>query len=492
MTRGGIRGMVFWRGMPVLGLLLFNVTLHMLNASVRLRGDGIREVVPEMTAFFGALVLSAFGLAPLLHKLGEGGGTFFRPFKWRPAALTAALALVVAVRLAGFEPWSRDAFWRFLMLFPHGLLLPVVYTLFFRLTPRNRCGFWYGAHVAAGILCFKLSQLGVDMGADGEIPRRLALLFHLRTALIAIMAAALLCSLLQLRNQLRQTAPDSRETGGEPGRKGEMARLLAAAALFFVMNGFLQGRLFPFFTQNTIDLFPEILAAVALACPLAGLYLDRNPRRGARLIMRLCAMLFMLAPALAVLDMAQHSYRVLLCLLCVARFVISLTAVRTMAFLTRDGPYYPAIVSSVAFLQVVSLAGRLLLPDSLRLNSGLVVLCCIVAAMLIYGSLSRVLVDPPPPDAPPPPADDNDSRQALFAAHQLSQRESEIAAMLIRGASTREMARQLAISEHTVTTHVKNILRKFSLPSRKAFLARFIAQDEIPPPGEGRRAEEEA
>lgn len=50
--------------------------------------------------------------------------------------------------------------------------------------------------------------------------------------------------------------------------------------------------------------------------------------------------------------------------------------------------------------------------------------------------------------------------------HSLSPREREILACIARGASNKEMARELSIAEATVKIHVQHILRKLNLSSR--------------------------
>jgi two-component system nitrate/nitrite response regulator NarL len=60
--------------------------------------------------------------------------------------------------------------------------------------------------------------------------------------------------------------------------------------------------------------------------------------------------------------------------------------------------------------------------------------------------------------APPPPPPD--------ALAELSPREREILALIARGASNKEIARELSIAETTVKVHVQHILRKLNLSSR--------------------------
>ena len=61
---------------------------------------------------------------------------------------------------------------------------------------------------------------------------------------------------------------------------------------------------------------------------------------------------------------------------------------------------------------------------------------------------------------PPPPAVDQDP------IHSLSPREREILGHIARGASNKEVARDLGIAETTVKIHVQHILRKLNLSSR--------------------------
>jgi len=60
----------------------------------------------------------------------------------------------------------------------------------------------------------------------------------------------------------------------------------------------------------------------------------------------------------------------------------------------------------------------------------------------------------------PPPAVDTDP------IHSLSPREREILALIAKGASNKELARDLNIAEATVKIHVQHILRKLNLSSR--------------------------
>jgi predicted ATPase/DNA-binding SARP family transcriptional activator/DNA-binding CsgD family transcriptional regulator len=83
--------------------------------------------------------------------------------------------------------------------------------------------------------------------------------------------------------------------------------------------------------------------------------------------------------------------------------------------------------------------------------------------------------EPDPPVAPvpeePPPT--------------LSPREEEVANLIARGLSNRDIAGELSISERTVTTHVDHILNKLGATSRAQVAARIVEQRMLPEEGPG-------
>ncbi len=68
-----------------------------------------------------------------------------------------------------------------------------------------------------------------------------------------------------------------------------------------------------------------------------------------------------------------------------------------------------------------------------------------------------------------------DVEAAVEGAHSLSPREREIASLTCRGLSNKEIGRQLDISHHTVSTHMRRIFDKLGV-NRRACLARIAAE----------------
>ncbi|MGH3711969.1 MAG: response regulator transcription factor [Micromonosporaceae bacterium] len=66
-------------------------------------------------------------------------------------------------------------------------------------------------------------------------------------------------------------------------------------------------------------------------------------------------------------------------------------------------------------------------------------------------------------------------RATLFArAFGLSTRESELLMHLMAGSDTRELARRMFLSEHTVQDHLKSIFEKTSAHNRRILLSRAL------------------
>jgi DNA-binding CsgD family transcriptional regulator len=68
-------------------------------------------------------------------------------------------------------------------------------------------------------------------------------------------------------------------------------------------------------------------------------------------------------------------------------------------------------------------------------------------------------------------------RVSVFArACGLSRRETELLGHLVAGADTREVARQMFVSENTVQDHLKSVFAKTAARSRRALLARALGR----------------
>jgi len=63
----------------------------------------------------------------------------------------------------------------------------------------------------------------------------------------------------------------------------------------------------------------------------------------------------------------------------------------------------------------------------------------------------------------------------MLVAHSLTSREAEIARLVVRGYSTRQIVDQLHISRHTVQDHLKAVFEKIGVCSRRELVAELLS-----------------
>jgi serine/threonine-protein kinase PknK len=75
-------------------------------------------------------------------------------------------------------------------------------------------------------------------------------------------------------------------------------------------------------------------------------------------------------------------------------------------------------------------------------------------------------------ETPPPPSPES-QHLSSYEPPSLTRREQEVAVLLTRGLTNRQIASELVLSEHTVHHHVTNILKKLNLSSRQQVASRL-------------------
>ncbi|QKV72091.1 helix-turn-helix transcriptional regulator [Streptomyces harbinensis] len=82
-----------------------------------------------------------------------------------------------------------------------------------------------------------------------------------------------------------------------------------------------------------------------------------------------------------------------------------------------------------------------------------------------------VVPEPPPPPAPAPP----EAVPAVLPGAGLTPRQHEVALLVAKGLTNRQISRELEISEWTVVNHLRQVMRKLGCPSR-VHVARILGQ----------------
>jgi DNA-binding CsgD family transcriptional regulator len=74
------------------------------------------------------------------------------------------------------------------------------------------------------------------------------------------------------------------------------------------------------------------------------------------------------------------------------------------------------------------------------------------------------------------PARSEDEVPIMLLAHGLTTREAEVARLVVRGYSTRQVVDRLHISRHTVQDHLKAVFDKLGVRSRRELVAQLLRQ----------------
>jgi DNA-binding CsgD family transcriptional regulator len=80
------------------------------------------------------------------------------------------------------------------------------------------------------------------------------------------------------------------------------------------------------------------------------------------------------------------------------------------------------------------------------------------------------------------PAQASDTVPLLLAAHGLTRREAEVARLVLRGSSTREMVDAMRISRYTVQDHLKAVFDKVGVRSRRDLAGALMGRAAASPP----------
>lgn len=466
----------------------------------------------------------ALALPGAAHMLGVILCALACPFLERRAALMAALLLFLAAsRLPGFESWLHHEPARLLMTFAYGLSIPLTYSVFFSGVGQGRHGLAYGASVGMGIFATVLFFLitgavpetlpSALAGALSMADGRLECLFSLHSAgFIALVLLLFVAFLLRRAQRTDTPAPETMAGPTAPGpaapghgsaapaagpgaysgaplarlsarlpvqlpaQRRELSIFWVVVAVFFMLIGFTSASILPVMGHRPFaGSAPWYLLLCAVACPLVGHLLDRRPARGFPAVTRICAFILVLAPSLTLLSGQAMAYAAVHHAATLAQLIFSLSMTLAAARLAGNGPWRCLILCSVYIMHLAALPGVWLFRQSAVVPSGLVVVLSTMAAVLLYELIGR-LQSPPGllERAENQAAGQSVDRVALFHARGLTARECEVAELLMQGLSTRLIAQNLGIAEHTAKTHVRNLLAKFGVSSRKEFLAAML------------------
>ncbi len=300
------------------------------------------------------------------------------------------------------------------------------------------------------------------------------------------LAGAWLCA---LRLPAAEAAPAVGSPGGygRAGITGPLVFLCLFIAVITFNSGLMYQVINPAFTHL------DWLASWYWAIPyIAALYVMRNlPRTVNRNIFLYAAVSMMGFSFLAfiVLDRSVAAYLLIDTLLLGACGIFDLfwwSILGEMLDLSPDTAKVFGIGLAANVLGVLAggMAGRTLGWDSAHHSLLALAVVCVVLVMLPplgrhLGKLLKTHVFLTV-FAELPPDRQRQTLRTQVTFGDLTERESEIAALLVRGMTYKQVAGELYVSENTVKTHVKNIYAKYNVKNRNELLHLMMNGEELP------------
>lgn len=485
------------RTIPVAVIFLLHLFLYMGMASFTLRRNQSERLGTVMLPFFLYIALGVWGFPLILKAFREARAEERSRFgSLRLLALPALIVWCPATYLFGYEAWLHNIPLRHASNFGMALLLPASYHVFFTFVNPSRRGLWFGSGMAAGLLSwrFVMYAFGRMRETGGLSPSpALHFVYVVQILLVVLLTVALLYGLFVMpAGPYRERTPFCEPGAGGRGRRMAVW-LFAAAACVYIMNGFLDIRLFPVLLKDAGHMFEPLQVVAVLSCPILGWWLDRSPGDGFRKAATACGVVFIIAPCLLAMDDTPLLYRMVHALTAAGQYAILILFTTVLAdqpvAVERLG-HYPAILFAWRMLSVICFV---VVRNLFSIPTGAAVLMATLFAMAYYFLIWRLIsicdgtrrngqaaVSSSGANdgaVKASTAGNSSGLENFFAGRALSPRERQVAEMILQGLGTREMAHRLGLSENTVNTHVRKTLDKYGVSSRKALFALYVAAD---------------
>ncbi|MCC8180755.1 MAG: helix-turn-helix transcriptional regulator [Planctomycetes bacterium] len=418
-----------------------------------------------------------------------------------------------------------------------GRNIPFTFYFFYRRVPIARQGIIFGSAFSLTVLMWAVCAVFGQSESAQVVLQRITIVFHVQTVALVVLAALLTCMIYAIATGKAgpDANPVPAITTSGNGNK-YIWRMLVAMVLFLILNSFLDASLFPNLGRSprlTLALAIVLGPAVGYSldrwkgvafgrhmiwCSLVFMFmpslavLEHSPLMyniiRTLTILAYFTILISINLALAALVRSRklmplaysavHTLRYLSFLaLMLYDWIMPLSQGEVVAITTLLAVLFYIIISRVD-LNDIRTGRDQALSSPAQFASGPIPAIAAGAGSGLIGSgwinsglgrdSSSVEPDvrgdsagsPVPADAVPGVPDQPEQRNyaglpaaEVFTAHNLSPRECEVASMVLAGKPAREIAAALSISEHTVKSHVRNILGKFNAPTRKALLFMF-------------------
>lgn len=408
----------------------------------------------------------------------------------RPSLLSVGYLLLVCIAsLAAAGCWLLAERWpeqsllfSGVMAFCGGAPFVVLLDGYFQSMRREHQGLWLGAALAAGEVIWIVFRLLPPSAADLSAMRPWL-------ALLLLGAGGCAAAVLSLSAPPRDDAPACRRMCPLPLLRQTLYYLLAIGTLFCLLDA-LPDVIFFRYDSVSSPIPKNVGLFVWIGYPLLGLFLDRKGGGGKFFL--ICLGLCILSPALTAISQRTAAYWVIFTADIIGRHGAFLFMLLIMARYAKDGRIskivyvLPYVIQYAAYLLVFAFIEKIHPGPAFTILFATFLSCAfsyiaskVQYAVAMTGYEEAPLSEPRRGETVTAGAElEVSARHQKFVLyiekHGLSPRESDVMKLVLMGLGITEMGQHLHVSEHTIRSHVRNLLRKADMPSRNALMASFF------------------
>jgi DNA-binding CsgD family transcriptional regulator len=458
-------------------LSLISVYIFM---NINMKMDCNPEKIRQMTLFNILGICSGVLFLPIIIPLKElKYGQPLSRYYLRLALIAILFLPNIILRLWGPEFWLGNSPLSTVISFCNGATMTFIYGLFVSLISKNRV-FWFALSISLRqLVLFFMPFL------DRYFPPSFisTLLFYTAAMLILIFGVLIFIFLFSISS-------DDERVSALPVSDSTTKRFhwpvyllpLLAALLFFWTNSFTNKLFMPAQSLWDLDFYHSI--ALFISLPIIGFLSGISWLRYLKTSIYVCAVLFLLSPALLFSSSSQVLFLVIYTLNNIAMYVV----VTAFPFIildlywknTRNYGYWAYFLAIIIYIIRMNIWIAEGLFKNISIDNAYAVLLLSFAAIVFF-VLSRIFLNafqetilPVSLPAAPELKTSYMNRMESFREHNLTNRETQTAELILQGLSNNEIKEKMSISMATVKTYVSEILKKYNVKQRAEFMAKFF------------------
>ncbi|MDR2700972.1 MAG: LuxR C-terminal-related transcriptional regulator [Spirochaetaceae bacterium] len=486
-------------------LSLFGILLcmHMSFTLAHFLPPGSKDAMYAVYIFYFLGIAVGAVLCPLFLPLPAGK-------KKHPVMgicfISFLIVLEFTLRSLGFRAWLGSAAIRGVMAIPEGILTTTCYGLFYLTWLRqpaasdrvNRTGRFCSLVLGAALLCsvlasyYSIPLMEASLAALDPLKGAVFVFNFIKWSMIILAGVSAAASVFLIQNVADASAPAGGSiSGGDMPENNALAaktdwpvilRLIGFASVFTILNGVMDMRALPLYTDNVIY-YPNYLM-VAAVVPVLGFLAGRSISLFIRRFLLPAIILSILFSCLPLFEDYPQINVIMSTLIAIAHYTAWVVFTTAIVELYAGGFWYYGIATVIFFSVVFAFLAPIIgpfMPNGTEYRVLFIVIATVLFMLLSFRWLLFPKQRPSiPAEKQQEPFPETSNLEDIFREHELSQREIEVANLLIKeGLGKQEIGDHLNIAPGTAKIHISKIYQKFKVTNRAEFMALFVKGEKI-------------